>query len=159
MLVSSILLITVLHFNSCGGIYCTWNLMQKSVPFPLYKVKSSCVLDHPVTRQQLVCTWCLVYHASQHTAGLCELYKHEMTLMRCFAFFSSHVCIHRPSFSCCVFVLQACSVSNAPKILLLFTWRSHKVFNTCRSCHNLLYALVVCGYSAWALISSRNIFL
>lgn len=72
---------------------------------------SSCVLDHPVTRQQLGCTWCLVK-------------RREPVL----AFFSSHVCIHRPSFSYCIFVLHACSVSSASKILLLFTWRSHNVF-------------------------------
>lgn len=52
----------------------------------------------------------------------------EKTWTRCFAFFSSHVCIHRPSFSYCIFVLHACSVSSASKILLLFTWRSHNVF-------------------------------
>lgn len=52
----------------------------------------------------------------------------EKTWTRCFAFFSSHVCIHRPSFSYFIFVLHACSVSSASKILLLFTWRSHNVF-------------------------------
>lgn len=109
---------------------------------------SSWMLHYSMTMQQLWCMWCLVYCAntSIYTALLCNSHKCRKMQTKCFVFLNSHVCIFGPFFSYCISVSHVCIVYNAPNILLLFTWRSHRGFCYYLSCHTFLlhYHLPLC---------------
>lgn len=121
---------------------------------------SSWMLHYSLTMQQLWCMWCLVYCAntSMCTALLCNSYKCRKMQTRCFVFLNSHVCISGPFFLYCISVSHACIVYNAPNILLLFTWRSHKGFCYYLSCHTFFYT-ITCHCANQVSISHRNFLL